>query len=230
MVSAEIPAKRAAEVHQPVDREHPDAAAIGEYRKALAGEGLEVAERLGGGEQFIEILHAQEAGAAESGIIDGIGAGKRAGVSCRGSGSLCVASGFDDDNGLDARRGPRRRHELARIADGLDVQEDRARAAIEGEEIEQVAEIDVDLISKRDDRRESDAPACRPFDESCNDGARLRHQREIAGLRISRGKAGIEMGAGDHDAKTVRADDAQPMCPRRLPGCIGEGSRSMAET
>ena len=54
--------------------------------------------------------------------------------------------------GLIARRSARRRHELARIVDRFDIKQDRARLAIEREEIKQVAEIDIDLVAQRDDR------------------------------------------------------------------------------
>ena len=79
---------------------------------------------------------------------------------------------------------------------------------VERKVVEQVAKIDVELIAERNHRGEADAPACRPFDKPGGDGARLRHQREIAALRAARGKAGVEMGARNHHAETVGTDDA----------------------
>jgi hypothetical protein len=61
-----------------------------------------------------------------------------------------MAAGLDHHHGLDASGSARRRHEFARVVDRLDVEQNRPGRAIEREEIEQVAEIDVDLVSERD--------------------------------------------------------------------------------
>ena len=74
------------------------------------------AERLGGREQLVEIEDAQQAGAAERGVIDRVGAGERAGVRHRRFGALRVPSRFDHEHRLGPRRRARRRHELARIS------------------------------------------------------------------------------------------------------------------
>jgi len=61
----------------------------------------------------------------------------------RGAGGLARTPGFHGDHRLVARRGSRRRHELAGAGDGLDVQQDRARARVAPEVIEQIAEVDI---------------------------------------------------------------------------------------
>ena len=68
------------QIDEPVDGEHAEAAAVGDDRQALAGEGLLPAERLGSGEQFVEVENAQQTGAPESRIVDRVGSGKGAGM------------------------------------------------------------------------------------------------------------------------------------------------------
>ena len=54
----------------------------------LPASARQMAERLRGGEQLVEIEHAQETGAAERGVIDRIRAGERAGMRHRRFGAL----------------------------------------------------------------------------------------------------------------------------------------------
>ncbi len=180
-VSGESRASVAAEIDQAVDCEHADAAAVGQDREALSRERLLPAERLGGREELVEIEHAQEPGAPEGGVVDRVGAGERAGMGRGRLRGLRVAARLDHDDGLRARRGARGGHELARIADRFDVEQDRAGRAVGGEVVEAIAEIDVDLVAEGDDGGEADTALRRPFDEPRRDGARLRDEGEIAG-------------------------------------------------
>jgi hypothetical protein len=124
---------------------------------------------------------------------------------------------------------PRRRHEFARVVDRLDVEQNRPGRAIEREEIEQVAEIDVDLVSERDGRRETDVVRCRPLDEPRGNGAGLRDERELTGGRHAGGETGVELGAGRQDAKAVRAHEPQSGRARRLLAGIGERAFSVSK-
>ena len=62
--------------------------------------------------------------------------------------TLGMAAGLHHDDWFDPRRSTRRRHEFARVVDRLDVEENRPSRAIKRKEVEQVAEIDVDLVSQ----------------------------------------------------------------------------------
>src|SRR5262249_1005443 len=115
----------------------------------------------------------QQAGAAERGVIDRVSTGERPGMRLRRLRPLHMPARLAPDHGLDARGGARRRHEFARVVDRLDVEENCPGRAIEREEIEQVAEIDVDLVPERDGRREADVVRRRPLDEARGDGAGL---------------------------------------------------------
>ena len=81
MSESGVPAirRRAAEVGQAVERQHTDAAAVGENRQPLAGKRPQPRERFGGVEQLVEIAHAQQAGAAERGVINCVRPGERPG-------------------------------------------------------------------------------------------------------------------------------------------------------
>ena len=212
MVAGESVASVPPKIHETIDGQHADAAAVGENRETVAGKRPHVPECGRGGEQFVEVEHAKHAGAAERGIIDGIGAGQRSGVGSRRDGALRMTPGLDDDDRLDARGGAGRRHELAGIVDQLDVEQNGPRAAIDGEIVEQIAEIDIDLVAERDHRRESDRAFRGPFDQARGDGSGLRDQGEVAALRHARGKAGIELHRRNEDAEAVGADaGAGPM-------------------
>ncbi len=221
--------ERAAEIGKPVDREHADAAAIGQDRQTPARKRPHHPERLGRGEQLVEIEHAQQPGAPERRVVDGVRTGERAGMGLRRLGALRMAARLDHHHRLDPRGGARRRHEFARVADRLDVEQNCARSAVEREEVEQVAEIDVDLVAERDDRRKADLARRRPFDQARRDGARLRDQRDIAGRRRVRGEARIELGARRQHAEAIGTDEPQAGGARRLLGGFGQRPRTMAQ-
>ncbi len=107
-----------------------------------------MSQRFGRGEQFIEIEHAQQARPAERRVVDGVRPGQCTGVGRRRASALGVTTGLDDNDWLDARRSPRRGHELPHVADRLDVKQDGARVGVECEVIEQVAEVDVEIFAR----------------------------------------------------------------------------------
>lgn len=71
------PRDRSAEVRQPFDREDAGAAAIGHDRQPVAAEGFETAERFRRVEQFVEIVHSQQAGAGEGCVVNRVRSGQR---------------------------------------------------------------------------------------------------------------------------------------------------------
>ena len=162
-VAFDRPASVPPQIGEPVNGEHAEAAAVGDDRQALAGEGLLPTERLGSGKQFVEVENTQQTGAPESRIVDRVGSGKGAGMRGRRARSLFMAARFDDDDRLDAGGGPRGRHEFLRSADQLDIEQNGAGRPVGGEIIEAVAKIDVQLIADRNDRREARCMANAPF-------------------------------------------------------------------
>ena len=147
----------AAEIDQRVGRQDADAAAVGHDREPVAARRLRRGQGLDGVEQLLEPEHAQHAGAPEGGVVDRIGAGQRAGVRGGGARALGMPARLDHDHRLHARRGPRRGHELARVGDHLDVEQDRPGRGVVGQVVEHVAEVDVGHVAERDQVREADA-------------------------------------------------------------------------
>ncbi len=216
-------------VHQPIHGQDADAAAIGEDGETLSRRRFDATERLGAIEQLAQIGDPQDARTAERGIIDGVGAGERARMGCRRFGTLRHAAGLHHDDRLHARRGPCRRHELARVLDGFDIKQDRAGLGIHREMVEQVGNIDIDLIADRDNAGEPDAALRSPIHHSGRDRAGLRDQREVARPRHVRGKAGIEADAGHHDAEAVRPNQPHAVFACRSDRGLVQGSRSVTE-
>ena len=71
---------------------------------------------------------------------------------------------------------------------------------------------------------------CRPFDQACRNGSRLRHQGKIADGRHARCETGIELCARSQDAETVWADEPEAGHPRRFLAAIGKRVGSVSET
>ena len=163
----------AAEFGQTVDRQNADAAAIGENRDPLAARRADAAERLGTVEQLAQIVHPQHAGAAERGLVHRIGTGERAGVGRSSLGAVRHAARLHHHHRLDPCRGARRRHELAGVGDGFDVEQDRAGLEIGRVEVEHVGDIDVELIADRDDAGEANLLDGRPIHHTGRNRARL---------------------------------------------------------
>ena len=126
----------------------------------------------------------------------------------RGARRFGDAAGLDHQHRLLARRRPRRRHELARAGDRLDVEQDRAGVAIEREIVEQVAEIDVDHVAERDHAREADRAIGGPVEHRRHHRSRLRHEREVSRSRRQVREAGVDAVRRRHESDAVGAHDA----------------------
>ena len=147
----------------------------------------------------------------------------------RGLRALRMAAGLDHHHRFDPGGGARGRHEFARLVDRFDVEKNRPGRAIERKEIDEIAEIDVDLVSQRNGGGEADAVHGRPFDQAGRNRARLRDEGEIAGRGHARGKAGIEVGARGQDAEAVGADEPEAGCTCGLLAGVGERAFSVPE-
>ena len=219
----------AGKVRQTIHRQHADAAAIGQYRQPLAGQCRQMAKRLGGGEQLVEIEHPQQPGAPEGRIIDRIRAGQRPGMGHCRLGALGVAPGFDDEHRLGAGSSARRRHEFARVLDRFDVEQNGPRFPIHGEIIEQVGKIDVDAVANGDDGGKSDAAHRGPFHQSGRNGAGLGDQRQVARPRHRGGKARIEFDARHQHAEAIGPDEAQSRGAGIFLAELGERTRAVTQ-
>ena len=186
-------------------------------------------QRFGGREQLVEIDHAQQAGAAERSVVDRIRAGQRAGMRQRRLRALRVPPGFDDQHRLNARRGPRRRHELAGVFDRFDVEQDRTRVAVKSEMVEQIGKIDIDAVANRNDGGKSNVARSRPLHQARCDGAGLRNQRKVAGRRRRGGKAGVEFCPRHQHAEAIGADQTHACSAGIFFAALGQRAGTVTE-
>ncbi|KAG1451512.1 hypothetical protein G6F57_016144 [Rhizopus arrhizus] len=207
--------QRAPQCDQLVHREAADTAAVAEDGQSAAGEGAQPAQRLGGGEQFVQRTDAQQAGAVERRAVDIVGARKclHVGIAAARLHAFGAAR-LHHHHWLGTGGGARGRHELARVLDLLDIEQDGASAVVGGEVIEQIAEVDIHRVAQRDHGRESDRARHAPFHQCGGNGRGFGDQREVAGLREMRGDAGVEPCMRRDHAQAVRAKDAQAMRAR----------------
>jgi hypothetical protein len=184
------------------------AAAVGKDRETLAFQVRLRGEDARGGEELGVSLDAQRAAAPQRGLEHRVAAHQRAGVARGGARAARVAADLEGDHRLDARRGAQGGDEAPRVADALDVQQDRVGRGIGDQEIEHLAEIHVGRGAQRYHAAEADPGAVRPVEDRGADGARLRHEREPARQRRHRREGGVEPGVGAHQAETVGAEQA----------------------
>ena len=104
----------------------------------------------------------------------------------------------------------------------FDIEDDRARGAVQREQVKQIAYINVDLVADRNNGRKADRPPRRPFDHSRRDGARLRDDRDIALLRHVSGEARIQFRGWHQHAEAIGTDQPQPRRLRCALGRLGQ--------
>ena len=186
--------------------------------------GLNLRESLGGVEELLEIADAQEAGAAERGVDDAVGAGECAGVRGGGFGGSRAAPRLDDDHRLQTRRGAGRGYELPRVDHRLEVEQHRVRRPVAGQHVEQVGNVDVGHVAEGNDRREADAAIRRPVEHRRSERAGLRQERQpaLAGREVR--EAGVEPDRRHEEAKRIGSDDPEVMraggVEHRLPQAV----------
>jgi len=200
--------ERNVEVAGAVGGHRARSAAVGDDGQALALRAELGGQRLRGVEQLADVLDAHDAGAADGGVENDVGAGDHARVGLHGGRAGGVAAGLEQDDRLDARRRAQRAHEAAGVADAFDVKQDVVRAAVVDQVVENLAEIDVGRAAQRNDAGEADAVALRPVEYRGAHGARLRNQREMADVGIDAREGGVQAEFRADDAEAVGAEHA----------------------
>ena len=198
---------------------HTDTAAIGQDAEAVAENGAPFGACRQGLDRFEKILDAQfaqHACATEGSMIDRIGTGQGACMGSRCPGTGFMPARLDDDDRLQARRLPPCRHELARVGNGFDVEQDALCLRIGRQKIEHVAEIDIGHAAQRGDGGKADAAARRPVEYGGHDSTRLRNEGDIALQRLDVTERGVESVAGRHQSQAIGPGDAQQMRSRRI--------------
>ena len=166
------------------------------------------AERLAGVEQVFDLVDADDAGAAEGGAVERVVAGDGAGVAGGRQGGARRAPALDHDDRLGLGEVARRAHELARVGDGLDVQDDGAGVRVGAEVVDEVAEVDVAHGADADEGGEADLVGGRPVEDGGAQGARLAEEGDAAGRRDHVREGHVEVDRRADVAQAVGADDA----------------------
>ena len=118
------------------------------------------------------------------------------------------AAALDDDDRLALGEVPRRAHELARVGDRLDVQDDAARVRVGAEVVDEVAEVHVGHGADADEGAEADLVGGRPVEDGGAQGAGLAEEGHAAGRRDDVCEGDVEVQAGADVAEAVGPDDA----------------------
>ena len=134
----------------------------------------------------------------------------------RGGGLLALraAAGLDDDDRLVARRRARGRHELPRLVDRFDAQQDGARVGVAAQVVEHVAKVAIGVLAQRAAVRKADLPRLGPVQHGGDQRARLRDKRQLARPRRNVRKARVQPRAGAEQPDAVGPQDAQQRRPR----------------
>ena len=188
-------------------------AAVAQHDEAVAAQRAGAQHGLGGAEHLLELVHPQDAGAAQRGVVhvvvaDQVGHLEEERVGDAHQRVVGRAPGLDRDHRLVARGGARGRHEGAAVLDGLDVEQDRACARVRGEEVEYLAEADVQAVAERDEVREADLLAQRPVEHHGADRVALGDEAELARARGDLREGGVEAEPGHQDAERAAAEQA----------------------
>ncbi len=123
------------------------------------------------GKQLVGIPHPQHTGAADGCVIDVVEAVGR-----------IVASAFQYQDRLVARGRSCRREKMAGIVQLVHVEQDGAGDAVTGELIQQLAKVDVAVIAKGDEGRESQLMLLGPVENGGADRGRLGEKGDLPGL------------------------------------------------
>ncbi|MNS48838.1 hypothetical protein D3C72_814220 [compost metagenome] len=113
---------------------------VGEDGEPLPLEGKRVAQGFDGGKQLMGVSDPQHAGPADGGVIDVVEAVGR-----------IVAAALEHQDGLVARGGTGGGEKVAGIVQFVHVDQDGAGCPVAGELIQQLAEVDVAVITKRNE-------------------------------------------------------------------------------
>ena len=133
----------AAQVQQAVGGHDAGPAGVSQDSQPGAARADLAAERLRAGEQVLDLVHPHNAGAAEGGAVKRVVAGYGPSVAGGGYGRACCAAALDHDDRLGLGEMAGGAHELARVGNGLHVQDDGAGVRVGAEVVDEIAEVDV---------------------------------------------------------------------------------------
>ena len=198
----------------PVGGQHAGAAAIGDDGEAVAARALVGAEDLGRGEELAEGQRPHRTGPFQRRVEHVVGAHQRAGMGRSGLGTRGMAARFQHDHRFQPGGRPHRRQERRRIVHPLDIEQDRVGLRIGGEELHDVAEVDIGRVAQADQGREAEVMRTRPVGNRRVERARLRDQGKPALGGAGAQEGGVQLLPGAHQADAVRPHEAHARAVR----------------
>ena len=167
------------------------------------------AEDVGQLEELGDAVDAEDAAAAESGVVDFVAARHGAGVRGGGFGGGFGAAGFDDDDRFAEGNFARGGEEGASVADGFHVEKDALGVVVGAEVGEEIAPADVEHGAGGNDGAEADVFGETPIENGGEERAALAEESDAAGAGDVLGEGGVEAEPRVHDAEAVGADEAR---------------------
>ncbi len=140
-------------------------AGVGDDQQSIALGRALVSQNFSTVEHVFDVEDAFDAGALENGLINGIDAGHGAGVGGGGFGRLGETPGFESHNRFGAGERTARRHELAGLGDGFDVEDDGLGIGGGAEIIDEVGHAHVEHIAHGNEIGEADARIDGPIED-----------------------------------------------------------------
>ena len=124
------------------------------------------------------------------------------------------------------------RDEGWRVVNAFDVKQDRRGVRVGRQEMQHVAEIHVERIAQRHQRREAKVMGRGPVGDGRDQCTGLRDQRQPSRRRLGAQEGGVELQPRPHQPHAVRPEIAHPGLARRslqLPGVVLSGRATLAE-
>ena len=196
--------------------------AIGQDRQTPAAWSFAQRQQARRGEQLHRSLRAYRAGSCNGGIEHAVRARQRGPIETVTSVTISSKSAAQDHHRLHTRQCAQARHEAARSAHRLQVQQHAVGESVVQVEIQQLAHFQIARAAQREDRRKAHPGAHRPVDERGGERPRFGQHRNPARLHVPGRKARLQADRGPHERGAVGADQVNARGSRlRLQMCLG---------
>ncbi len=220
------PHQRPAADQQCVGRELGRPMTVGEQREPALAQPVAAAcgawaQAGGSGEQLLDRADPDQASPSEGGVVDLVPAQAQTGAAGALRRRAELPAGLENEHGLDAGGGARSRHEAPRVGDAFEMDQDGPGRDVQGEVVQNVAQLHLRKLAHGGNAGEADLPRGRPFEHGGRDRIRLGDESEVARRRHHRGRARVELPPRHDHADPIRADQAQPVrsCCRPRRAC-----------
>ena len=203
----------ATEFEHAVDGHHPRPTGVRHDAQPRPSRAGNARERLAGGEKVLDPVDAHYSSTAEGGGVERVVAADSTSVRSRRNRRARAASRLDDDDRFGLGEVAGGAHELARVGQGFDVEDDGVRQGVGAEVVDEVAEVDVAHGTHGDESGETDRVGDRPVQHRRAQRSRLADETDAARLRHDVSERGVEIAAWPQEAEAVRPQQADAVGP-----------------